>query len=242
VTYTPPGEGERAANPGKRELAAAVSGIRQPIVIVLLLIAFFSAIAGKPLDGLLMLLVALGLGWDARHRSAQAATVAEAAALAEGAPVPEGGALAAGEAAAEDARSLALPAREGLGRTSGIALLVAGVLYAAVVGSFSRYSWPATIAVVGVGAAVVIIGWHGPVRRCGDPGPLPRVGTGLWGGVLLAGSLWELASLARQPSLDVTSWAHPTISALTDPVLAGHPGRTLVLGLWLLIGYYLVRR
>ena len=38
-----------------------VPGIRQPIVIVLLLIAFFSAISGKPLDGLLMLLVAAGL-------------------------------------------------------------------------------------------------------------------------------------------------------------------------------------
>jgi hypothetical protein len=219
-----------------------VSGVRQPIVIVLLLIAFFSAIAGKPLDGLLMLLVAIGLAWDARKRSGEAVTVAQTAVAAGRAPVPEGGALAAGEAAAEHPRSLSLPGRESLGRTSGTALLVAGVLYAAVVGSFSRYSWPATIAVVGVGAAVVVIGWHGPVRRRPDPGPLPRAGAALWGGVLLAGSLWELASLARQPSLDVTSWAHPTISALTDPVLAGHPGRTLVLGVWLLLGYYLVRR
>ena len=74
----------------------------------------------------------------------------------------------------------------------------------------------------------------GPAR----PGP----GAALWGGVLLAGGLWELGSLAQQPGLDVTSYAHPTISALTDPVLASHPGRSLALAVWLLIGWYLVRR
>jgi hypothetical protein len=60
--------------------------------------------------------------------------------------------------------------------------------------------------------------------------------------VLLAGGLWELLALAQQPSLDDTSYAHPTLSALTDPVLASHPGRSLALAVWLLIGGYLVRR
>ena len=80
------------------------------------------------------------------------------------------------------------------------------------------------------------------MRRRPDPGRLPRAGTALWGGALLAGGLWELWSLARQPSLDVTSWAHPTISALTDPLLASHPGRSLALAAWLLTGWYVVRR
>jgi hypothetical protein len=53
-----------------------VLGIRQPIVIVLLLIAFFSAISGKPLDGLLMLLVAAGLAWDAVRASSREAAAA----------------------------------------------------------------------------------------------------------------------------------------------------------------------
>ncbi len=43
-------------------------GARDPVVVVLLLIAFFSAISGKPLDGLLILLVAAGLAWDAWSR------------------------------------------------------------------------------------------------------------------------------------------------------------------------------
>lgn len=225
MTSTPQDEGERDGEPGRPELAAAGSGIRQPIVIVLLLIAFFSAISGKPLDGLLMLLVAASLAWDARRPHAQAA-----------APAPPAGGT-------ERTGSLPLPAtREGPGRTAGLALLVAGVLYAAVVGSFSRFSWPATISVVAVAAAVIIIGWHGPARHRPDPGRLPRAGAALWGGALLAGGLWELSSLARQPSLDVTSWAHPTISALTDPLLASHPGRSLALAVWLLLGWYLVRR
>lgn len=224
MTSTPQDEGERGGEPGKRELAGAVSGIRQPIVIVLLLIAFFSTISGKPLDGLLMLLVAVGLAWDARPRPAGA----------------DAGQDAAGAHSAPD---VPLPAsREGPGRSAGMALLAAAILYAAVVGSFARFSWPATIGVVGVGAVVIIIGWHGPVRRRPDPGGLPRAGTALWGGALLAGGLWELWSLARQPSLDVTSWAHPTISALTDPVLASHPGRSLALAAWLLTGWYVVRR
>ena len=42
--------------------------------------------------------------------------------------------------------------------------------------------------------------------------------------------------------MDTTSYAHPTISALTDPVLAAQPGRALLLGGWLLLGWYLVRR
>jgi hypothetical protein len=195
-----------------------MSGLRQPVVIVLLLIAFFSTISGKPLDGLLMLCVAAGLAWDARLRPG--ATAAEP---------PEGG------------RSW--PRSYGrLGLLVSLALLAAAILYVVVVGSFIRFSWPATAGVAGVGAGVIAIGWHGPLRRRPASGSLPRLGAGLWGGTLVAGGMWELWSLSQQPSLDTTSWAHPTISALTDPLLVSHPGRSLALGVWLLLGWYLVRR
>jgi len=218
VTSTPHGEDEHAPSTERRDVLVAVSGLRHPVVIVLLLIAFFSAIAGKPLDGLLMLLVAAGLAWKARLGPGPAAELP-----------PEG--------ASSGSRS-----RGGVRLAVALALVTAGVLYAAAVGSFIRFSWPATIAVVGAGAGVIVIGWHGPVRHRPVPGPLPRLGAGLWGGTLLAGGLWELWSLSQQPSLDTTSWAHPTISALTDPLLASHPGRSLALGVWLLLGWYLVRR
>jgi hypothetical protein len=48
-----------------------------------------------------------------------------------------------------------------------------GVAYAVVVGSFARYSWPATMAVVGLATLVVVIGWQGPPHPRPDPGPLP---------------------------------------------------------------------
>jgi len=219
-----------------------VLGIRQPIVIVLLLIAFFSAISGKPLDGLLILLVAAGLGWDAARAGSR-----EAAAAPPGSagPLPQPGLSATVSAEPPQPRpALAGPRPRRSWRTAaaGLAWVAAGIVYSVVVGSFARFSWPATMAVVGLATLVVVIGWQGPVRARPDPGPLPKPGAALWGGVLLAGGLWELGSLAQQPGLDVTSFAHPTISALTDPVLASHPGRSVALAVWLLIGWYLVRR
>jgi hypothetical protein len=46
----------------------------------------------------------------------------------------------------------------------------------------------------------------------------------------------------QQPHLTTDSYAHPTISALTDPLLAGHPGRSLVIAAWLFVGWLLVSR
>jgi hypothetical protein len=221
VTSTPQDENERALSPGRRELAAVWVGLRQPVVIVLLLIAFFSSISGKPLDGLLMLIVAAGLAWDARLRSGPAAATVR------------GGA------------AFSSPRPSGRGRhrvLAGLALLTAGIVYAVVVGSYIRFSWPATMFVAGLGVVVVAIGWHGPVRSRPEAGPLPRTGAALWFGVLLAGGIWEIWNLSHQPSLDTDSYAHPTISALSDPLLASHPGRSLMLGVWLLLGWYLVRR
>ena len=52
---------------------AAGSGLRQPIVAILLLIALFTAVSGKPLDGFLMLAVATLLIFDAARSRRQAA-------------------------------------------------------------------------------------------------------------------------------------------------------------------------
>lgn len=200
-----------------------LSGLRQPIVLILLLIAFFSAISGKPLDGLLMLLVAAGLAWDAGQRSREA-----------GGQPPATKAAPAGDQPPPPSRR----------RRAVLAVtwLASGALYAAVVGSFSRYSWPATAGVVALGAIVVLIGWPGPLRPRPDPGRLPLPGTALWGGLLVAAGLWELGALVQQPGLTVSSAAHPTISTLTDPLLGSHGGRTVALALWLLLGWFLVER
>ena len=52
-----------------RHTATALAGLREPIVVILLLIAFFSSISGKPLDGLLILVAGVSLAWDAGRRA-----------------------------------------------------------------------------------------------------------------------------------------------------------------------------
>jgi hypothetical protein len=122
------------------------------------------------------------------------------------------------------------------------AWLAGGVLYAVVVGSFSRYSWPATVPVAGLGAAVVAIGWRAPRHARPAPARPPAAGLALWALVFVAGCLWELWSLLEQPNLATSSYAHPTISTLTDPVLSTWAGRSVVLAGWLGLGWFLVER
>jgi len=214
------------ARPAGRVLAA-LAGLREPVVWILLAIAFFTAISGKPVDGVLMLLVAVGLAWDAGRRALRHSDI-------------PGAARAAGAAGAAGA-----PASRAGGRRRVIlasALLAGGAAYAGVVGSFSRYSWPVTACIIVLGTIVVLIGWHGPIRARPEGGRLPVAGALAWVAVLVAGCLWELGALLEQPSITTDSYAHPTISTLTDPVLAASPGRAVVLLGWLALGWYLVER
>jgi hypothetical protein len=225
--------GEAAENPSATQASArsvsvgraAVSGLRQPIVAILLLIALFTTIAGKPLDGFLMLAVAILLTFDAARSRRQGG-------------VP-GTSLAAQPVASLPADQ---PRRGPPRLVTTAAWLVAGATYCAVVGSFSRYSWPVTASVVAVGCLMIAIGWQGPLmsRPALRGNPLRRAW--LWGIVLVSGGLLELGSLLEQPHLTTDSYAHPTVSALTDPLLASHPGRSAVLGGWLLTGWFLVGR
>ena len=232
------------AEPGDR-LAVALAGVREPIVVILFLIAIFTAISGKPLDGLLLLIVATGLAWDAaaRYQGRAAAGSGAIAQPADNASAETTAPAAMRQSSQPRDQSMLERLRTG-GRPPALVLagLALGVVYAALVGSFIRYSWQATAGVIALGAAVVAAGWRGPLRRRPDPGPLPLPGAALWGVLLVAAGLWELSSLFQQPDLSTTSYAHPTISALTDPLLASHAGRSVALAVWLAIGWFLVER
>ena len=56
------------ARPAGRTVSV-LAGFREPVVWILLAIAFFTSISGKPVDGVLMLIVAAGLAWDAGRRA-----------------------------------------------------------------------------------------------------------------------------------------------------------------------------
>src|SRR5437773_2079302 len=70
----------------------------------------------------------------------------------------------------------------------------------------------------------------------------PLTGLVLWGVLAVACCLWELWSLLEQPNLATSSYAHPTISTLTDPALSTWAGRAVVLAAWLGLGWFLVER
>jgi|SRR6266567_907741 len=226
--------------PGERRITA-LSGLREPIVVILLLIALFTAISGKPLDGVFMLVVATGLAWDAARRARSRPPAPAGGDPAVPAPAAQ---AAAAEARAAEAAAARAPAARGRPRRPLLIVtgLAVGALYAALVGSFARYSWPATAAVLGLGAIVLAVGWRESRRWRPVPGKLPMPGAMLWGGLLVAGGLWELAALLQQPSLTVASYTHPTISSLTDPLLGTHAGRSLALATWLALGWFLVER
>lgn len=215
-------------------------GLRQPIVAILLLIALFTSISGKPFDGVLILAVACLLAWDAgRIRPAsRSETALTAGASGPDMPLPahkQTGHQPASPAAPRPASR----SRLWLGRCGW---LTAALAYVAVVGSFKRYSWPATLSVAALGCLMVAIGWQGPLRQRARLTGQALRRAWLWAVVLVAGGLWELSSLVQQPHLTTDSYAHPTISALTDPLLTTHPGRSLALGVWLLIGVFLAGR
>ncbi|HEY3033162.1 MAG TPA: hypothetical protein VGJ54_00685 [Streptosporangiaceae bacterium] len=65
-----------AVRAGPGPIATVRAGVREPIVVVLLLIAFFTSISGKPLDGLLMLVAGVSLAWDTARRSRRAGPTA----------------------------------------------------------------------------------------------------------------------------------------------------------------------
>jgi hypothetical protein len=198
------------------------TGARQPIVAILLLISFFTVLSGKPLDGLLLATVATALAWDAGLHSKQAAP----ARAAESPPQP--GVW----------RLRARPPRLRLVAIGS----AAAVIYALTVGAFTRYSWPATAGVVGLGASVVVVGWGGPTRQRPIPARFARAGTLTWATLFVGASVWELVALLMQPNIETSSYAHPTISTLTDPLLASAPGRSFALLLWIALGAYLVER
>lgn len=208
------------------------SGVRQPIVAVLLLISFFTVLSGKPLDGLLLAIVATALAWAAGMHSRQTAAKAIAMPTVPADPQAE----ARTQLGAWRLRSQ--PPRLRLVAIGS----AAAVIYALTVGSFTRYSWPATAGVVGLGASVVVVGWGGPTRQRRIPAKFTRIGALTWGTLFFGASLWELAALLMQPNIETSSYAHPTISTLTDPLLASAPGRTVALLGWIALGAYLVER
>ena len=199
------------------------AGVREPVIICLLVAALFDELSGNPLHFLVLVGTAVALA-VARARERVALGTAER-------PVGLWG----------DPPELLGRMRSVLARSSIPLLLIPAAAFALVVGWFGRYSVVPTLAVAAVGAVGIALSWHGPLGE--EPlEPVERSGKVLWMLVIVALSAWELTNLFLQPTLSTNSYRHPTLSVLSDPFLGTHFGRGLALLLWLRIGWGLLRR
>jgi hypothetical protein len=187
--------------------------LRDPVVLILLLAGFFDGVSGNAIHSILLFSAAFALTWESMGNRA---------------PVPSPGPVSH------------------LSSLAGIPVIRAGLAasalaFAVIVGRFGRYSWPATVPVALVAALAIAIGWRGRGHTL-EPAPLGPVGAVAWAALFVTASLWELIQLLLQPSFTTDSYAHPTLSVLTDPVLASHLGRSVVLFAWLAFGWFLLER
>jgi len=120
--------------------------------------------------------------------------------------------------------------------------VTAALVYVGIGGGYERYTWPATLVIIGPAVLVVAMSWRGPLRARPVPGPIRSPGVLAWSALFVAAGLWELGALLAQPSLRADSYDHPTLSYLMDPILSEHIGRSIVLGVWLGVGWWLMTR
>jgi hypothetical protein len=203
--------------------AVVRAGVREPVIVCLLVAALFDELSGNPLHSIVFVGAAVALAITRARERVSLGTGER--------PV---------DAWSEAPESLARM-RSGLGRSSVPLLLLPAMGFALFVGWFDRYSVVASLAVAVVGAFAIALSWHGPFRD----EPLEIVepsGKTLWVLVVVALAGWELTNLFLQPTLTTDSWAHPTISVLADPVLGSRIWRSLALFGWLRVGWGLLRR
>ncbi|MCB0920939.1 MAG: hypothetical protein H6513_15610 [Acidimicrobiaceae bacterium] len=112
---------------------------------------------------------------------------------------------------------------------------------ASLAGSLRLYSRPAAAVTVAAGIAVFVAS----ERRAHAPRALPTSGEGSgrpWAVVALVLCAWELIAFSYQPSKNVNAPDHPTLSVLVEEAQRHGLGRAAVVGAWLALGIWLVRR
>jgi hypothetical protein len=135
------------------------------------------------------------------------------------------------------------PVPQRLGRpgwfTPAVAVLVC-VGYGLLVLPMARTGWPmrAAVAVPGVLALVVVLG-SGRHLVEQPPAVRPRRSWLVWAAPLAFGCLFQLFNFFEQPDPETDSYAHPTLSSIVDPMLAGSPSRAVFVAVWLAIGIWL---
>lgn len=115
----------------------------------------------------------------------------------------------------------------------------AAVLLAVLVALSPRTSTAVQVALGIVGSAALVVtlraGRGAPPTAARSPRAWP------WAVVIVVGCLLELGNFLTQPDPQTDNPAHPTLSALVDPLLDDGWVRAVVAGGWLLLGWWVVR-
>lgn len=93
-----------------------------------------------------------------------------------------------------------------------------------------------------IGLTALLLAWNaGPGRRPGTEPPAPARWR-VWPGLAVALALAEFWSFLHQPAPMVDSPQHPTVSTVVEPGLDEWTARAVALWVWLMCGWWLLRR
>jgi hypothetical protein len=156
-----------------------------PVVLTFVTGAVFSYLSGDTVRAGYLLAVGLALAGDHAHR--------RAVQVVHKAPASSAGAVFS--------HHLTGSRRAAMNRLL-ISAVIAGAGYAAVVGWFQRYSWPATVAVTLPAVGGVLVAWLASAGSHNRLERLPVAGIAAWTFVWAGAAAWELTALYLQPNLD----------------------------------------
>lgn len=113
--------------------------------------------------------------------------------------------------------------------------------YCWLVSSFAPFSTKSLVGVLLPGAVLGVIAYGHPPRRIPPPERMDAVGFSYWVIAITALFEWE-ASAFRAADTTAAGWAHPPLTTLVDAVISPHPMKAAAFGVWLAVGWGLVKR
>lgn len=111
-----------------------------------------------------------------------------------------------------------------------------------------RHSIADGIVVTAIGATVLVLAWPDPApgrprdEAGGEDARLLRRSAALWASAGILGCLWELGAFFLGRSSPTAEYDFPPLSTLVGPLLDEPLGRAVLVALWLLGGWALLRR
>ena len=148
---------------------------------------------------------------------------------------------------------LRVPLRLRVDRDTVSRRIIAGMLIGVAAVSLALaplYGGIDQVIVIGLGVLLLPVAWadrtagadaHARTRPAADRRALRRAAI-LWSAVIVAGCAWEVVAFFLGRSLPAREQDFPALSDLLDPLIAWPPARGVLVALWLLAGYALIRR